>query len=60
MRAELESAKGIRKPTDRSVMPREQVTAILRSRNSVINLFGRMPPKSTTPVWTVPYRSRTP
>ncbi|MGX1089340.1 hypothetical protein RKD47_000021 [Streptomyces albogriseolus] len=43
MWAKLEAAKDIKKPTDRSIMHREQVTAILRSRNGVINLCGRMP-----------------
>ncbi|MFF0690262.1 type I-E CRISPR-associated protein Cas7/Cse4/CasC [Streptomyces albogriseolus] len=42
MRAELEAAKDIKKTTDKSIMPKERVTAILRSRNGVINLFGRM------------------
>ncbi|WP_436844729.1 type I-E CRISPR-associated protein Cas7/Cse4/CasC [Streptomyces longwoodensis] len=42
MRAELEGAKNIKKATDRSIVPKERVTAILRSRNGVINLFGRM------------------
>ncbi|MFF8367071.1 type I-E CRISPR-associated protein Cas7/Cse4/CasC [Rhodococcus erythropolis] len=41
-RAKLENAKDIKKSTDKSVLPKEQVTAILRSRNGVINLFGRM------------------
>ncbi|MCP9946019.1 type I-E CRISPR-associated protein Cas7/Cse4/CasC [Streptomyces somaliensis] len=38
----LESAKDIKKSTDKSVLPKERVEAILRSRNDVINLFGRM------------------
>lgn len=41
-RAELESAKDIKKAADKSILPKEEVTAILRSRNGVINLFGRM------------------
>jgi CRISPR system Cascade subunit CasC len=42
MRAELETAKDIKKAADKSILPQERVTAILRSRNGVINLFGRM------------------
>lgn len=42
MRTDLESAKDIKKAADKSVLPKERVTAILRSRNGVINLFGRM------------------
>ncbi|MFF4381603.1 type I-E CRISPR-associated protein Cas7/Cse4/CasC [Kitasatospora sp. NPDC001547] len=41
-RAELESAKDIKKTSDKSVLPKEAVDAVLRSRNGVINLFGRM------------------
>ncbi|MFJ9597974.1 type I-E CRISPR-associated protein Cas7/Cse4/CasC [Streptomyces virginiae] len=44
-RAELESAKDIKKPTDKSILSKEQqrrVEAVLRSRNGVINVFGRM------------------
>ncbi|MFJ9646520.1 type I-E CRISPR-associated protein Cas7/Cse4/CasC [Streptomyces sp. NPDC101206] len=41
-REKLESAKDIKKPTDKSVLPKEPVEQILRSRNGVINLFGRM------------------
>jgi CRISPR system Cascade subunit CasC len=42
LRAEFEAAKDIKKTTDKSIAPKERVTAILRSRNGVINLFGRM------------------
>ncbi|MCB5180672.1 type I-E CRISPR-associated protein Cas7/Cse4/CasC [Streptomyces antimicrobicus] len=38
----LESAKDIKKPADKSVLPTAHVEKILRSRNGVINLFGRM------------------
>ncbi|MFF0415561.1 type I-E CRISPR-associated protein Cas7/Cse4/CasC [Kitasatospora sp. NPDC004745] len=41
-RAELESAKDIKKAGDKSVLPRDAVDAVLRGRNGVINLFGRM------------------
>lgn len=41
-RAELEKAKDIKKSSDKSVLPKDKVTAVLRSRNGVINLFGRM------------------
>ncbi|MEV7416612.1 type I-E CRISPR-associated protein Cas7/Cse4/CasC [Streptomyces sp. NPDC089919] len=41
-RATLESAKDIKKPTDKSVLPGQRVEAILRTRNGVINVFGRM------------------
>ncbi|MFB7512844.1 type I-E CRISPR-associated protein Cas7/Cse4/CasC [Streptomyces sp. NPDC056144] len=41
-RAQLEAAKDIKKPADKSVLPKERVEAVLRSRNGVINLFGRM------------------
>lgn len=41
-RAELEQAKDIKKPADKSVLPKDAVEAVLRSRNGVINLFGRM------------------
>lgn len=41
-RTALEGAKEIKKPADKSVLPKERVEAILRSRNGVINLFGRM------------------
>jgi CRISPR system CASCADE complex protein CasC/Cse4 len=41
-RETLQSAKDIKKPTDKSALPKERVEAILRSRNGVINLFGRM------------------
>lgn len=41
-REALEQAKDIRKPADKSVLPAREVEAVLRSRNGVINLFGRM------------------
>ncbi|MCN9242706.1 type I-E CRISPR-associated protein Cas7/Cse4/CasC [Streptomyces sp. RY43-2] len=41
-RAELEKAKDIKKSSDKSVLPKDRVTAIFRTRNGVINLFGRM------------------
>ncbi|GAA5064805.1 type I-E CRISPR-associated protein Cas7/Cse4/CasC [Streptomyces similanensis] len=41
-RAELEKAKDIKKSSDKSVLPKDKVTAILRTRNGAINLFGRM------------------
>ncbi|MFI2673737.1 type I-E CRISPR-associated protein Cas7/Cse4/CasC [Streptomyces albidoflavus] len=41
-RDQLEAAKDIKKPTDKSVLPKDRVEAVLRSRNGVINLFGRM------------------
>lgn len=41
-RTELESAKDIKKPADKSVLPKDRVEDILRSRNGVINVFGRM------------------
>ncbi|MER7832159.1 type I-E CRISPR-associated protein Cas7/Cse4/CasC [Streptomyces sp. NPDC095602] len=41
-REALQSAKDIKKPADKSALPKERVEAILRSRNGVINLFGRM------------------
>ncbi|MEU8764275.1 type I-E CRISPR-associated protein Cas7/Cse4/CasC [Streptomyces sp. NPDC048659] len=41
-RAALEAAKDIKKSSDKSVLPKERVEAVLRSRNGVINLFGRM------------------
>ncbi len=41
-RTELEAAKDIKKSTDKSVLPQDRIDAILRSRNGVINLFGRM------------------
>ncbi|MFD0416821.1 type I-E CRISPR-associated protein Cas7/Cse4/CasC [Streptomyces sp. NPDC127108] len=41
-RATVEKAKDIKKPADKSVLPKDDVEAILRSRNGVINLFGRM------------------
>ncbi|MFD9904072.1 type I-E CRISPR-associated protein Cas7/Cse4/CasC [Streptomyces sp. NPDC059063] len=41
-RETLEKAKDIKKPADKSVLPKDEVEAVLRSRNGVINLFGRM------------------
>ncbi|MFI2116681.1 type I-E CRISPR-associated protein Cas7/Cse4/CasC [Streptomyces rubiginosohelvolus] len=41
-REALQSAKDIKKSADKSVLPTDRVEAILRSRNGVINLFGRM------------------
>ncbi|MDQ0986672.1 type I-E CRISPR-associated protein Cas7/Cse4/CasC [Streptomyces sp. V2I9] len=41
-REALQGAKDIRKKTDKSILPSDRVEAILRSRNGVINLFGRM------------------
>ncbi|WAE64273.1 type I-E CRISPR-associated protein Cas7/Cse4/CasC [Streptomyces cavourensis] len=41
-REALQSAKDIKKPADKSVLPADRVEDILRSRNGVINLFGRM------------------
>ncbi|MFJ4966526.1 type I-E CRISPR-associated protein Cas7/Cse4/CasC [Streptomyces sp. NPDC088729] len=38
----LQGAKDIKKPADKSVLPADRVEAVLRSRNGVINLFGRM------------------
>ncbi|MFJ4592108.1 type I-E CRISPR-associated protein Cas7/Cse4/CasC [Kitasatospora sp. NPDC088861] len=41
-RTDLENAKDIKKTSDKSVLPKDAIDAILRSRNGVINLFGRM------------------
>ncbi|MEU8625639.1 type I-E CRISPR-associated protein Cas7/Cse4/CasC [Streptomyces sp. NPDC048669] len=41
-REALEAAKDIKKPSDKSVLPADKVEGVLRSRNGVINLFGRM------------------
>lgn len=41
-REQLEKAKDITKPAGKSCLPADRVTAVLRSRNDVINLFGRM------------------
>ncbi|MFJ9845816.1 type I-E CRISPR-associated protein Cas7/Cse4/CasC [Kitasatospora sp. NPDC101155] len=41
-RTDLENAKDIKKTTDKSVLPKDAIDAILRSRNGIINLFGRM------------------
>ncbi|MFI6151392.1 type I-E CRISPR-associated protein Cas7/Cse4/CasC [Kitasatospora sp. NPDC051170] len=41
-RAALEAAKDIRKASEKSILPQSRIDAVLRSRNGVINLFGRM------------------
>jgi CRISPR system Cascade subunit CasC len=41
-RETLEKAADIKKPADKSVLPKDRIEEILRSRNGVINLFGRM------------------
>ncbi|UWE08712.1 type I-E CRISPR-associated protein Cas7/Cse4/CasC [Actinacidiphila bryophytorum] len=41
-RTALEEAADVKKPADKSVLPKERIETILRSRNGVINLFGRM------------------
>ncbi|MEV4679937.1 type I-E CRISPR-associated protein Cas7/Cse4/CasC [Streptomyces kurssanovii] len=41
-REALQEAKDIKKPADKSVLPADRVESVLRSRNGVINLFGRM------------------
>ncbi|MGW1126415.1 type I-E CRISPR-associated protein Cas7/Cse4/CasC [Streptomyces sp. NPDC002526] len=41
-RTVLEGAKDIKKPADKSILPADRVEAVLRSRNGVINVFGRM------------------
>ncbi|WP_030267597.1 type I-E CRISPR-associated protein Cas7/Cse4/CasC [Streptomyces violens] len=41
-RQTLEQAKDLKKATDKSVLPKDKVDEVLRSRNGVINLFGRM------------------
>ncbi|MEE4543605.1 type I-E CRISPR-associated protein Cas7/Cse4/CasC [Streptomyces sp. V4-01] len=41
-RSALEAAADIKKPTDKSVLPKDRIERVLRSRNGVINLFGRM------------------
>lgn len=41
-RGDIEAAKDIAKPSDKSVLPKAEIDAILRTRNGVINLFGRM------------------
>lgn len=38
----LAQAKDIKKPADKSILPAPKIEAVLRSRNGVINLFGRM------------------
>jgi len=40
--AALESAKDIKKTSDKSVLPQKDIDKVLRTRNGVINLFGRM------------------
>ncbi|GAA5014560.1 type I-E CRISPR-associated protein Cas7/Cse4/CasC [Kitasatospora paranensis] len=41
-RKALENGKDIKKAADKSVLPQDRIDAILRTRNGVINLFGRM------------------
>ncbi|MGW2476871.1 type I-E CRISPR-associated protein Cas7/Cse4/CasC [Streptomyces sp. NPDC001665] len=41
-RTVLEGAKDIKKPADKSILPTDRVETVLRSRNGVINVFGRM------------------
>ncbi|MEV7124205.1 type I-E CRISPR-associated protein Cas7/Cse4/CasC [Kitasatospora griseola] len=41
-RSALEAAKDIKKSSDKSVLPKDRIDGVLRSRNGVINLFGRM------------------
>ncbi|MBB4791084.1 CRISPR system Cascade subunit CasC [Streptomyces nodosus] len=41
-RADLEKAKDIKKSNDKSILPKDRVTAVLRTRNGVISVFGRM------------------
>ncbi|MEV4611069.1 type I-E CRISPR-associated protein Cas7/Cse4/CasC [Kitasatospora sp. NPDC049258] len=41
-RVALEAAKDIKKAADKSVLPQDRIDKVLRSRNGVINLFGRM------------------
>lgn len=41
-REQLAKAADIKKPADKSVLPQDRIEGILRSRNGVINLFGRM------------------
>ena len=41
-REALEKAADIKKPADKSVLPKAAIESVLRSRNGVINLFGRM------------------
>ncbi|MFE4360202.1 type I-E CRISPR-associated protein Cas7/Cse4/CasC [Kitasatospora sp. NPDC001119] len=38
----LAAAKDIKKSSDKSVLPKDRIDTILRTRNGVINLFGRM------------------
>ncbi|WP_433888463.1 type I-E CRISPR-associated protein Cas7/Cse4/CasC [Streptomyces sp. CA-111067] len=40
--AALAAAGDIKKPADKSVLPKDRIEQVLRSRNGVINLFGRM------------------
>ncbi|MFR9723626.1 type I-E CRISPR-associated protein Cas7/Cse4/CasC [Streptomyces sp. MS19] len=41
-REQLESAKDIKKPSDKSVLQQAAIDGVLKARNGVINLFGRM------------------
>ncbi|NJP46496.1 type I-E CRISPR-associated protein Cas7/Cse4/CasC [Actinacidiphila epipremni] len=41
-REELEKAKDVKKAGDKSVLPKKRVEEILRTRNGVVDLFGRM------------------
>ena len=41
-REKLESARDIKKPADKSVLPQAAIDGVLKARNGVINLFGRM------------------
>lgn len=41
-RGELEAAKDIKKASDKSVLPKKRIEELMRARNAVINLFGRM------------------
>ncbi|MFJ4797132.1 type I-E CRISPR-associated protein Cas7/Cse4/CasC [Kitasatospora purpeofusca] len=38
----LAAGKDIKKSADKSVLPKDRIDAVLRGRNGVINLFGRM------------------
>ncbi|TXS44077.1 type I-E CRISPR-associated protein Cas7/Cse4/CasC [Streptomyces sp. uw30] len=41
-REALGQGKDIKKPADKSILPVDEVESVLRSRNGVINVFGRM------------------
>lgn len=41
-REQLETAKDITKPSDKSILDKGAVEAVVRGRNAIINLFGRM------------------